>query len=320
MIVFVCPDPATFPSGGNRYNELLMRGLKCLGVAFRQMEYAAWESAHLNDGDILLFDSLYFDQLAALSGFFERPGKKYFLLHYLASFYPRDEDLLKWQLQVLKGFDGIICPGEAVLEELVALGVASALHFLPPAEERPLLPAPKPKEKSGLAVLWVASMQPVKGVLEMLEALEREAGSLCARGVEVRLVGTGEVGNAYADACRALLSKGALRAVVRYSGPLPHAVLQQNYAEADVLLSASHFETFGMAVREACLWGIPVLAREAAYLRWHKQRGEVYTFSELQYLAKALVDFKPERRRASTEDLFSCERAASKLLRVILGL
>jgi len=287
--VLVAPDPASFPSGGNRYNRLLMTDWARLGLAFRQMDWLEWKKSRFAEADSLFFDSLYFDELAALTDFFDRPGEKFFLLHYLSSFYPRDEDLLKSQLKVLEGFDAVICTGEAVFKELAVLNPSLSLRFHPPGQSRPSSWRRAEAEGGENAVLWVCSLQAVKGVLPMLQALKSEAKALRDRGVEVWMVGSQREDDAYARRCRILLDELAKEGVLRHWGALPHEDLQALYARARLLLSVSLFETFGMAVQEACLWSLPVWALEADYLHWHKRRGEVRVFPSVLHLAKALT-------------------------------
>jgi len=287
--VLVGPDPTSFPSGGNRYNQLLMASWERLGGAFRQMEWSDWVKSSFTEMDCLFFDSLYFDELAALPDFFDRPGEKFFLLHYLRSFYPRDEALLKSQLKVLEDFDAVICTGEAVFKELAILNPSLSLRFCPPEQSRPSFWRRTEADGGENAVLWVCSLQAVKGVLPMLQALKSEAKALRDRGVEVWMVGSQREDDAYARRCRILLDELAEEGVLRHWGALPHEDLQALYARARLLLSVSLFETFGMAVQEACLWSLPVWALEADYLHWHKSRGEVQIFPSVSHLAKALT-------------------------------
>ncbi len=256
------------------------------------MEWRVWEGAFFDEEDILFFDSLYFDRFEAFPNFFERSGKKFFLLHYLSSFYPRDECLLRHQLRVLEGFDAVICTGQAVFRKLSVLNPSLSLLFWPPEQK-----APKLLKKRGLSagkniVLWVCSLQEVKGVLPLLEALGKEVAALRRGCTEVWMVGSLEGDGDYARRCRRLIVELSREGVLRHWGPQSYESLEFLYAEAGLLLSVSFFETFGMAVQEACLRSLPVWALEADYLRWHEERGELRVFSSVSDLAKALGSLK----------------------------
>ena len=58
------------------------------------------------------------------------------------------------------------------------------------------------------------------------------------------------------------MRRHALRDRVRFVGPRTDAELDGAYAAADLLVLASHAETYGMVVTEALARGVPVLATD----------------------------------------------------------
>ena len=67
---------------------------------------------------------------------------------------------------------------------------------------------------------------------------------------------------AFADGVRRATRKQGLGDRVRFAGPRTGPELDRAYAAADLLVLASHAETYGMVVTEALARGLPVLATE----------------------------------------------------------
>jgi glycosyltransferase involved in cell wall biosynthesis len=114
-----------------------------------------------------------------------------------------------------------------------------------------------PGSAAGHALLCVAAVTPGKGHDVLLDALAtvRELRWHCA------CVGSLDRDPAFADRVRLRASDG-LRDRVSFPGPRTGAELDRAYAEADLLVLASHTETYGMVVTEALARGVPVLATD----------------------------------------------------------
>jgi glycosyltransferase involved in cell wall biosynthesis len=67
---------------------------------------------------------------------------------------------------------------------------------------------------------------------------------------------------AFADGVRGRARRLGLRDRVRFPGPCAGQEVDRAYAAADLLVLASHAETYGMVVTEALSRGLPVLATE----------------------------------------------------------
>jgi glycosyltransferase involved in cell wall biosynthesis len=105
-----------------------------------------------------------------------------------------------------------------------------------------------------------------KGVLEFLDCLGRrlKPGDLFT----LRIAGRADIEPEYAARCLELLERHSrLKGRVAYMGPLPPAGIKRCYESSTVFITASSAETFGMALQEAMLFGLPVLALDAAYAR-----------------------------------------------------
>ena len=111
-----------------------------------------------------------------------------------------------------------------------------------------------PGTASGDALLCVAAVTPGKGHDVLLDGLAT-VGDLPWR---CTCVGSLDRDPAFAAEVR----RHALRDRVRFPGPRTGAELDDAYAAADLLVLASHAETYGMVVTEALARGLPVLAAD----------------------------------------------------------
>ncbi|MET9800443.1 glycosyltransferase family 4 protein [Streptomyces sp. NPDC006368] len=105
-------------------------------------------------------------------------------------------------------------------------------------------------------LLCVASVTPRKGQHELVEALSavRDLPWSCV------CVGGLSQDPDYVLRLRKLIERYGLDDRVHLAGPRSGPELNASYAGADLLVLASHAETYGMAVTEALARGVPVLA------------------------------------------------------------
>ncbi|TLQ44713.1 glycosyltransferase family 4 protein [Streptomyces marianii] len=114
----------------------------------------------------------------------------------------------------------------------------------------------------GPRLLCVASVTPRKGQHLLVEALASVAGLPWT----CELVGGIGHDPGYVARLRELIAEHGLDGRVRLAGPRSGPDLNASYAAADLLVLASHTETYGMVVTEALARGVPVLATAAGGL------------------------------------------------------
>ena len=140
------------------------------------------------------------------------------------------------------------------LEELYALP-ADRVHVAEPGVDAARL---APGTAAGDALLCVAAVTPGKGHDVLLDGLATatDLSWRCA------CVGSLDRDPAFADGVRRATRINGLGDRVRFPGPRTGPELDRAYAAADLLVLASHAETYGMVVTEALARGLPVLAAE----------------------------------------------------------
>ncbi|MEU0360222.1 glycosyltransferase family 4 protein [Streptomyces cyaneofuscatus] len=110
--------------------------------------------------------------------------------------------------------------------------------------------------RPGPRLLCVASVTPRKGQHLLVEAL----ASVAALPWSCELVGGTGNDPGYVARLRELIAEHGLTGRVHLAGPRSGPALEASYAEADLLVLASHNETYGMVVTEALARGVPVVA------------------------------------------------------------
>ncbi|ORT56473.1 glycosyltransferase family 4 protein [Streptomyces sp. CB03238] len=120
----------------------------------------------------------------------------------------------------------------------------------------PLAPGSSSGTGSAPRLLCVASVTPRKGQYELVEAL----AAVTDLPWSCSFVGGLGQDPGYVDRLRKLIARYGLDDRVHLAGPRSGPALNASYAGADLLVLASHAETYGMAVTEALARGVPVLA------------------------------------------------------------
>jgi len=115
--------------------------------------------------------------------------------------------------------------------------------------------------------LMIGSCIPRKGQLEFLKAL---SASDIPPYYTLTIAGTLSADTVYASQCaNIILQHEHLRKCVRLLGEQDAETMQKLYDKANLFVSASAMETFGMAIQDAVVCGLPVLALEGGYAAEH---------------------------------------------------
>jgi len=262
-------DPAT-PSGGNRYDREVCRGLAALGWRVREHAVGGgWPHPTGSEraGLTQVLASLPDDGLVLVDGMVAA-GVPEVLVPHAARL--RLVPLVhmrfgEWQPALWPGERDVMLAAEAVVTTsewsrgcLVAeYGVAEdrARVATPGVEPAPLAPG----TADGSRLLSVAAVTHHKGHDLLLDAL----ATLPDLAWTWVCVGSLDRDPGFADYLRGRVRAAGLAGRIDLVGPRTGADLHARYAAADLLALPSRGETYGMVVTEALARGLPVLATAA---------------------------------------------------------
>ena len=257
-------DPAR-PSGGNTYDRQVRQGLAEAGWAVH--EHAVRNAATLArtvgripDGAVVLLDGLIASPAPEALVPEASRLRQVVLVHMPLGHRPERHEVAAVRAReraVLTAAEAVVTTSEWTrrrLEELYALP-ADRVHVAEPGVDAAGL---APGTAAGDALLCVAAVTPVKGHDVLLEALTTttDLSWRCA------CVGSLDRDPAFADSVRRRAQHRGLGDRLRFSGPRTGPDLDRAYAAADLVVLASHAETYGMVLTEALARGLPVLAAE----------------------------------------------------------
>lgn len=265
---FIIPDPAGFVSGGNVYNRQLIAALIHAGAHVSHLPLNLL-LAPASPQTSYLLDSLFFSQITDPTA--QIPPGSLALVHHLDSLYPfSKQNFLERDKPLLQHFAGFIATSAFTAGFLEG-------HGFDPARICTIEPAPALAIRrtcvAGHTVqaLMLGSCIPRKGVLPFLQAL---APVQIASGYTLTIAGSLTADPAYAAACVDLIGHHpGLRSHVRLMGEVDQTTIATLYAESNCFVSASYMETFGMAIQDAVMCGLPVLALEGGFAAWHITEG-----------------------------------------------
>jgi HAD superfamily hydrolase (TIGR01458 family) len=297
MIHLLQPPPRDRISGGFTYNAEIGRRLAATGLgSLLEVEESALGAGPPAEaeGATLVVDSLYLagqDPPAWLTAE-DRAFATRLLLHYLPSANPTLSAAERAPLEAreqawIDAVDAVVTTSERLAAEVEARHGCPAHPSMPGVSAffRPD-PAGTPEDaRDAFTVLMVGALVPEKGQLDVARALAGHAG----QGTALRLVLVGDTGAAPEYAAE--LRDAAPAVEVVQTGCLsPQRVAEQMRA-AQVFVSASNFESYGMAVSEAVATRLPVVSyRVGEVERWVRdgENGHLLAVGDTAGLARVL--------------------------------
>lgn len=261
-MTFLLPDPESFQSGGNHYNRQLLQALQRLGISYVEAHRVA---------DIAPDGPVFVDTLLAQANL--PPNRpRWLIVHHLQSLYPpagytSSAYFQQHEAHLLRQFDGFLVSSPFTLDYLRQHGLKQPCIVVEPA-----LAATPPLKNKGykeIRAVVVANLVVRKGILPLLQQL-KEQGPWPK--LSLRLYGESHLQPAYAEQCLRKIA-GLPEGIVAYKGAVPQAGMAIAYQWANLLISASYMETYGMALQEGRAHGLPLLVRAGGHTENHVRAG-----------------------------------------------
>jgi glycosyltransferase involved in cell wall biosynthesis len=256
MIEFVVPDLGGRPTGGTRYNTRWIEELRRLGVSL-----VVCSPDDVRDAEFVLVDSLYLDRVPAIRRTC-RTARVGVVLHYLPSLVEFDLDpvaLSDVESAALAATDVVVVPSEFMAGVVARAGFADRRIFvLEPGTD--VTPPPRaPDTDAGVRALVVGHVVPNKRIEPLLGALAD--ASFDEGRFSLRIAGDLAADGEYSARCRAVVAKSPrLSRSVAFLGNLEPDAVTAELGAANLALSASRMESYGMALYDARAAGVPIAA------------------------------------------------------------
>jgi glycosyltransferase involved in cell wall biosynthesis len=267
-------DPAR-PSGGNTYDRHLCRELGSCGWTAHvravpgfwgragAASFAALEEAvqRIPDHAVVLLDGLVASGAPEVLVPQARRLRLIALVHMPLGHRPADEDARRREGAVLAAATSVVTTSAWARRRLLELyGLPG--HRVYVAEPGVEAAEPASGTISGGELLCVGPVTSEKGHDVLLGALE----SISDLSWSCACVGSLDRDPPFVERLRRRTREAGLADRVSFAGPRSGGGLDRSYASADLLVSASRAETYGLVVTEALARGLPVIAAEVGGL------------------------------------------------------
>lgn len=261
-ICFLHPPFDGAPTGGNVYNRNMVElatvaeyPLTSVPLAEEDFDKNFFESL----GQPVICDSLFLDQVARFGP--GGCGKQALLLHYLPSENPMLDGperhrMIELENRAIEKSTFLIVSGPR-LEKIVKNRYPQKKVFLcEPGVSAPFLEHSLPVDRQAsktVDLLTVANLLPSKGHLQLLRIL----ADLMGENWRWNLVGDDSLDPDFAAYFRDTAQRIGLAPSIRYHGVLNPEQIAALMNRCDIFVSASHYESYGIAMAEAAAKKLP---------------------------------------------------------------
>lgn len=282
-ILFVIPDSNEFPSGGNIYNAHIMDELIQMGIIVLQKSLLDVDEKLLNNHEVVIVDSLY------LQDFKHASAHTLLLVHHLESLSPKSANhlfpaLISAEKLMLEKFNTFICTSPYTADYLQHYGFNKTIVVEPGFNLRI---QKMPKEKAPIQVLMINNFQKRKRIFEFLQVINQYE---IKSDFRINIIGDATSDPAYFKKCASLIEHSpTLSKYIQILGSKSHNEVAKYLSIADLFISTSEMETYGMALQEARYFAIPILLTKGGYAEKHVQWGNGIALDTVHQLVDKML-------------------------------
>ncbi len=251
MMKFFAPSPNGFVSGGNIFNQQIVKALRELKCKVKYADYnQGWFDA--SHKEVLMFDSILVNELDSdfLKG---TVNKKIFLIHLLPSMIGQGQGQ-EFEKQLLSIFD-LIVVNSTYSKEYITTNFGLHKSVL----VNPFIDLPEEFERNPIPgkAIMVANWLPAKQIDIFLSILSTKD---IPKELKIHILGDNSLDKPYFEKCLSIIKQSeSLKKSIVLEKPMPHDELWYEFDTAELFIDTSSFETYGMAVAEAVAAKVPVL-------------------------------------------------------------
>jgi glycosyltransferase involved in cell wall biosynthesis len=299
---FLLPAGHRSPTGGNIYNSRLISALRRMGVRVETRSIYS-DIPKKNDNRIFWIDSLCMAEGMRCINALKNKSPAFIMAHLLQCVenspeIQREPQRLQQEYYWLPRVSGFLATSSFTRRLLQSKKASQTVFLVPPALSlRPEAREIRKQDLSEFRGLMVGHVSPRKGFLPFLQFLRRLLTK--TSGFSLRIAGRKDIDRDYSrDVHRMIASSSCLTRNVSLLGPLSQEKLQQEYRQANIFISASFWETYGMALAEARAFGLPVLALDRGNVAFHVDAGQSgFLFAGIPELSQACLQLIQSPKR-----------------------
>ena len=271
-LCFVVPALDGPISGGTSYNRELCRALaeypcRVLVCSLEDAQLESFVAAARHT----FVDTLYLDAFPELARRVRDAGGSAALLtHYLPALVTAgravdESELGASESRALAAADALLVTSDFMCRAMTRL-TSSRIFVIEPGSRAQL--AAFSASSTHLRAIAIANLVPGKGIAPLLRGFA--AALHDDDPLELSIVGRLDAEPAYAAHCRRLIDASSVLAHrVTLRGPMSPEQTQLALADAELFVSASSMESYGMALAEARITGVPIIACSGGHSAAH---------------------------------------------------